>query len=177
MAASTIGRVTLTDDDGSGTTGTILNNALRQAHDDKIDAMFAGTGAYTTFEFGGGLKVDAAAQVVGILTAGSVSTPIITLTDGATIALNASLGNVFAISAAGNRTLLAPSNPRSGQKIIIMHGASGAARTLTLTGGTGGFAYCTDIPILTQTANGATDLFGAIYNGNAWLVCAYVKGF
>jgi hypothetical protein len=66
MAVSTISRVTWTDDDGSGTTGTILNNA-RLSGDiyDKVDAMFSGAGAYTTLEFGGGVTVDGTLTLAG----------------------------------------------------------------------------------------------------------------
>lgn len=57
--ASVISRATWTDDDGSGTTGTIINNARLQADVyDKVDAMFAGSGAYATFTFGGAVQVD-----------------------------------------------------------------------------------------------------------------------
>jgi hypothetical protein len=41
MAATTISRATITDDDGSGTTGTILNSAwVNSAIYDRIDALF-----------------------------------------------------------------------------------------------------------------------------------------
>jgi hypothetical protein len=44
MSSTTISRATWTDDDGTGTTGTILNNARLQADVyDKIDALFAGS--------------------------------------------------------------------------------------------------------------------------------------
>src|SRR5256885_16742321 len=75
MAASVIGRATWTDDDGTGTTGTILNNARLQADIyDKVDAMFAGTGSYVTFEFGGNVRVAGGAGTgKGPSTAPSVS--------------------------------------------------------------------------------------------------------
>lgn len=41
MAATTISRATITDDDGSGTTGTILNSAwVNNAIYDRVDALF-----------------------------------------------------------------------------------------------------------------------------------------
>jgi hypothetical protein len=63
MAASTITRDTWTNDSGTTSVpvgdGTILNNSVLQNHIyARIDAMFAGTGTYTTFELGGVLKVD-----------------------------------------------------------------------------------------------------------------------
>ncbi len=58
MAASTIARTTLTDDDGSGTTGTIYNNAFWQAAVyDKVDALLAGSSP-ATLEVGGSFKAD-----------------------------------------------------------------------------------------------------------------------
>ena len=65
----------------------------------------------------------------------------VALTDGATPALDASLGDVFTLSAEGNRTIAVPTNAVSGQKIIIRHYANGAARTLALNTGAGGFSF------------------------------------
>lgn len=62
MAASTVSRSTWTDDDGSGTTGTIIGNARLQADVyDVIDQVFSGAGAYATLELGGKLKIDSVA--------------------------------------------------------------------------------------------------------------------
>lgn len=105
--------------------------------------------------------------------------PIVSvLTDGATPALDASLGTVFTLSAAGDRTIAVPSNATSGQKIIIRHFASGGARTLALNSGAGGFKFGSDISALTQTASGKYDYIGCVYNAAAslWDVVGYVKG-
>jgi hypothetical protein len=105
------------------------------------------------------------------------------LTDGATPALDAALGNTFKLVAAGNRTIAVPSNkPASGkvQKIVIMHEASGADRTLALTtGSAGAFRFGTDITALTATTSGLVDYIGCIYNDadDRWDVVSYVKGF
>lgn len=103
----------------------------------------------------------------------------VTLVDGANIALDANLGTDFVVSAAGNRTLDAPTNPTDKQPIRIYHIASGGARTLTLATGAGGFAFGSDITEITETASGKTDVIGAIYNAtlSKWLVVAYVKGY
>lgn len=104
---------------------------------------------------------------------------VVALTDGATPALDASLGDMFTLAAAGNRTIAVPSNPTNGQKIIIRHLASGGARTLALNSGAGGFRFGTDITALTQTASGKTDYIGCIYSSidSFWDVVAYTKGF
>jgi len=101
------------------------------------------------------------------------------LADGATPALNAALGNLFTLAAAGDRTIAVPSNPTNGQKIIIRHLASGGARTLALNSGAGGFRFGTDIPALSQTASGKTDYIGCVYSSidSFWDVVAVVKGF
>ena len=103
----------------------------------------------------------------------------VALSDGATPALDASLGNVFRLSAAGNRTIAVPTNAHAGQKIIIQHYASGGARTLALNTGAGGFRFGTDITALTATSSGKTDYIGAIYNNGAsfWDVVGYSKGY
>jgi hypothetical protein len=110
---------------------------------------------------------------------GSSSTPA-ALTDGATVALDASLGSVFLLSAAGNRTVLAPTNPANGKTILIAHTASGGARTLALTTGTAGaFRFGTSFTALSATATGTTDYIGCVYRlaDQRWDVISYAKGF
>lgn len=104
---------------------------------------------------------------------------VVTLVDGATPALDASLGETFKLTAAGNRTIAVPSNPTDGQEITIEHVASGGARTLALNTGTGGFAFGTDITALSATGSGLTDFIRAKYSStaNKWRVLAYIKGF
>lgn len=104
---------------------------------------------------------------------------VFALTDGATPALDASLGTVFTLVAAGNRTIAVPSNATDGQKIIIRHQASGGARTLALNSGAGGFRFGTDITALSSTTSAKWDYIGCVYNGtdSKWDVVAYVKGF
>lgn len=127
-------------------------------------------------------------QIASNITSGTLSNArlnvivpptVVTLTDGATPALDASLGNVFKISAAGDRTIAVPTNATDGQKIVIRHLASGGARTLALNSGAGGFRFGSDITALSQTASGKIDYIGAIYNATdtKWDVVAYVKGY
>jgi hypothetical protein len=104
---------------------------------------------------------------------------VVALTDGPTPALDASQGNIFTLSAAGDRTIAVPTNPNNGQKIVIRHFANGGARTLSLNTASGGFRFGTSLPGLTQTLSGKTDYVGAIYSSidNRWDVVAYAKGF
>lgn len=106
---------------------------------------------------------------------------VITLTDGATVNLDASRGNHFRLTLGGNRTLAIPTNPTDGQKIVleVIQDATGS-RTLTLTTGAGGFAYGTDITSTTLTTTASRrDLIGFMYSASAarWLVISFVKGF
>lgn len=108
----------------------------------------------------------------------NVTSGVVTLTDGATPALDASLGNTFILTASGDRTIAVPTNPTSGQRILIVHKANGADRTLALNTGTGGFRFGTTIASLSITVNTKTDYIEAVYNSadDFWDVIAYVKG-
>lgn len=104
----------------------------------------------------------------------------VALTDGVTVALDSSLGKVFTLSAAGNRTISIPTNAVDGRAIFILHTASGADRTLSLTtGSAGAFAFGSDITALTATASGKTDVIGCLYSAvlARWLVVAVAKGY
>lgn len=127
-----------------------------------------------------------AGKVTATMLAGSIPvtklTPpaVATLTDGATVPLDASLfASYYRLVAAGDRTISAPTSPTDGQKIIIQHVASAANRTLSLASGSGGFRFGSDITALTQTVSGKTDYIGAIYCSadNRWDIVAYTKGF
>lgn len=121
----------------------------------------------------GGITIAALMAVLNRLTA-----PV-TLTDDASVALDASAGCVFTLAATGDRTIEAPTNPTDGQKIVIRHLAVGAGRTPALAGGAGGFRFGSDITALTQTASGTQDYIGCVYDDTAgmWDVVAYAKGY
>jgi hypothetical protein len=118
-------------------------------------------------------------EVTGSLT----RSVIVTLIDGASVALDASLGDLFKLVAAGDRTISVPTNkPAAGQtqRIIIMHEASGGARTLSLTvGSAGAFKFGADIASLSVTASGTIDLIGCVYDPDIdrWLVVSISKGY
>ena len=95
---------------------------------------------------------------------------VVTLTDAATSATNAALGNVFRVVLGGNRTLGAPTNPTNGQQAtwIVVQDAVGA-RTLGYNAiflFSGGVA-----PVVTATATRASLLSG-VYDsvGDNWLM-------
>lgn len=104
-------------------------------------------------------------------------TPV-ALTDAATIATDASLGNHFRVTLGGNRTLGNPTNPTDGQRILweIIQDATGS-RTLAFDTA---FAFGTDITGVTLTTTASKrDFIGAVYNSTAskWYIIAVSKGY
>lgn len=100
------------------------------------------------------------------------------LTDQATIATDASLGNHFRVTLGGNRTLGNPSNPTDRQRVIweLIQDATGS-RTITLGSA---FALGTDLTAITLTTTASKrDFMGAIYNSSTskWYVTAFIKGY
>jgi hypothetical protein len=102
------------------------------------------------------------------------------LTDAATVTTDAANGPYFRLTAAGNRTLAAPTNPIDGQTCTWEHIASGGARTLALTtGSAGSFKFGTTITALTATTSGLRDLITCTYSAglDRWMVRTVEKGF
>src|SRR5690242_9351887 len=60
-----------------------------------------------------------AAQDAASIAPGAVAPAVVNLTDAATIAVDASTGNDFRVTIAGNRTIGTPANPVNGQQIIF----------------------------------------------------------
>lgn len=120
----------------------------------------------------------------GTLTAGSgifskaLIMPSVAVTDAATITTDASAGNYFRVTLAGNRTLANPTNPSDGQRIVweLIQDGTG---TRTLAYDTK-FAFGTDIPSATLTVTASKrDFLTVLYNSTAdkFYVVAFVKGF
>lgn len=115
----------------------------------------------------------------GGVTLGASGNPAVSaLSDGASIAVDASLGNHFRVTIAGNRTLSNPTNAVDGQRMvfeIIQDGTGG--RTLALDTK---FALGSDIfeTTLSTTAS-KRDFIGCIYNSTAdkFYVVSFVKGY
>ncbi len=103
----------------------------------------------------------------------------VTLVDGSTVELDASSGNIFTLSAEGDRVIGAPTNPTDGQQIIIRFYAVGDDRTLVLDDGVGGFRFGSDITSLSETTQECTDYITAIYKqtDDVWDVIGYEKGY
>jgi hypothetical protein len=104
-------------------------------------------------------------RIKGILTMDKAANGVqVALTDAVSINTDASLGNAFSVTLAGNRTLANPTNLVTGSTYIwrIVQDATGS-RTLvygslfTWPGGS--------VPTL-STAAGATDVISAYYDGS-----------
>lgn len=120
----------------------------------------------------------ASPTLTGTLTVPRVVTPPVALADAATVATDASLGNHFRVTLAGNRTLGNPTNPTDGQKVVweIIQDGTGN-RTLALGSA---FGLGTDVAsVVLSTAAGKRDFLGAVYGSAAakWHVLAFAKGY
>ena len=119
-----------------------------------------------------------AAALATTVQQGALAPAVVSLSDAATIAVDASLGNDFRVTIAGNRTVATPSNPTDGQKITFQV-TQGSGGSYTLSWG-GGFEFSAGLPQPTlSTSAGMTDLLGFIYNTakGKWLLAAFVGGF
>ena len=109
---------------------------------------------------------------------GAVAPGVVVLADAATIAVDASLGNDFRVTVAGNRALGNPSNPVDGQKIVVQV-TQGSGGGFTLSYGSA-YEFSTGLPQPTlSTTAGDTDLLGFVYNAakSKWLCAVFVAGF
>src|SRR5208283_6218399 len=90
----------------------------------------------------------------------------VTLTDAATIALDASLGSHFTVTLGGNRTLGAPSNARDGMqlRLDVVQDGTGSRTLAYATAYKFGSTYAS--PTL-STAAGAVDVLYFSYNAGA----------
>jgi hypothetical protein len=103
---------------------------------------------------------------------------VVHLTDAATIAVDASLGNDFRVTIAGNRTMGTPANPANGEQIIFqITQGSGAPYTIAWASG---YEFSAALPQPTLSGGaGQTDLLGFVYNSTTgtWLCAAFLGGF
>lgn len=114
----------------------------------------------------------------GVVTVPCLVIPPRVLTDAATIATDASLGNHHRVTLAGNRTLGNPTNMVDGQRLTweLIQDATGS-RTLAFGSA---FAFGLDIPSVTLTTTASKrDFLSAIYNSGTskWYVVAFARGY
>lgn len=130
------------------------------------------------------LKTDSSTTTALTTRVGALeSNTVVALTDGATIATDASLGGIFGVTLGGNRTLSIPTNPSDGMNRTwrLRQDATGT-RTITLASGSGGFVLGSQVAntTLTATANKVGYInarYDASYPGGArWCVLAFEPG-
>ena len=124
------------------------------------------------------VNADTALAAGGTTEQGGVAPAVVFLSDAATIAVDASVGNDFRVTLGASRTMGNPTNALDGQQVIFQV-TQGAAGSSTITWSSD-YEFSTGLPQPTlSTAAGQTDLLGFIYNaakGN-WLLAAFVNGF
>jgi hypothetical protein len=126
-------------------------------------------GAVAAVGAGGGVLATATARPAAAavqattVESGAVAPAVVNLTDATTIAVDASLGNDFRVTIAGNRTLDTPASPSDGQEIIFQV-TQGPGGSFTLNWASG-YEFAADLPQPTlSTSAGQTDLLWFIYN-------------
>jgi hypothetical protein len=108
---------------------------------------------------------------------GALAPLVTTLTDAATIAVDASLGNDFEVTLGGNRTMGPPANPTNHQTIVFVIIQDGTGnRTLTWDAK---YSFGIGVaPTLTTTAGGADVIaFKYVSAKNEWLFMGSSTGF
>jgi hypothetical protein len=145
--------------------------------------IFTGIAGAAAVGAGGIALVDtaapaSAATLAAAVEPGVVAPSVVALVDAATIAVDASLGNDFRVTMAGDHAMGTPVNPTDGQKITFQV-TQGTGGPFTLSWGSG-YQFSAGLPQPTlSTTAGDTDLLGFIYNAtkDAWLFAAFVNGF
>src|SRR5262245_53095556 len=176
--------------DPGGTGGPAVGTALgrRQICKGAVGAAAAGTAGATvrtgaTPALAAGGRTALARRARGILAAATtveqtaVAPAVVGLTDAATIAVDASLGNDLRVTIAGNRTIANPSNPAPGQQIIFQVTQGPGGGFSVSWGSAYEFSDGLPQPVLSSGA-GQTDLLGFIYNAakGKWLFAAFLNG-
>ena len=119
------------------------------------------------------------ANLSGAQMTGYFRRAVVALTDAANIATDVSLGNIFTVTIAGNRTLSAPTNMGSSRQActwVITQDATGG-RTLAFDSV---FNFGIDLLLIgLSTTPGATDYIGAMYNPatSRWDIIAITRGY
>jgi hypothetical protein len=156
------------------TDGSILNVKINAAAAIARTKLASGSANHVIINDGSGVLSSEAKLA---LTRGGLGATT-ALSDAATIATDASTGTIFTVTLGGNRTLGAPTNPSSGQKVVwkIRQDGTGG-RTLSYNAV---FRFGNDVvsPTLSTSPN-AVDYIGAIYNSTdaKWDVVAVARGY
>jgi hypothetical protein len=112
-----------------------------------------------------------------MVTAGYVAPAVVGLTDAATIAVDAALGNDFRVTIKGSRIMAGPTQGTDGQRITFQITQGSGGNFLVTWGSLYSFGAAGS-PKLSAAA-GKTDLIGFVFNAslNKWLCAGYALGF
>ena len=105
-----------------------------------------------------------------------VYSPFVALTDGATISVDASVGNMFRVTLGGNRTVGAPTNSQDGQTINFHISQDGTGnRTLAWNSA---YKWPSGVAPTLSTAANALDVVSCTYNSTlSYWVCTATRNF
>ena len=165
-----------------GTRFPTRQRGLASGHVQSRRSIFKGAAGVAAAGTVGALLTDGASPALAAqdetTESGSLAPAVVNLTDAATIAVDASVGNDFRVTIAGNRTMGTPVNPKNGQQVIFqVTQGSGGPYTLTWASG---YAFPVSLPQPSlSTGAGQTDLFAFVYNNSdgTWLFAGFVNGF
>jgi hypothetical protein len=169
-AASTPTTTTVTNTVTSDAAGQ-LSDEIDRLRADTLQALAVLRARVDTLPTSGGSTVDLA--TVNVWTRNQ-STATVNLTDAATIAVDASLSNVFRVTISGDRTLANPTNLTDGMVLyfIVIQDSVGG-RVLAF-----GSKYWFSSDRAIGTAINAVSLVRAVYDGaNDRLLCTMVPGY
>ncbi|MGC8711059.1 MAG: hypothetical protein ACP5RH_01580 [Leptodesmis sp.] len=164
------------NDASASSAGIVFNDSSPPSTNGTQSAIYSASGKLSLVGYSNALRGPIATLATPQSYTKSQSVAPVALTDGPTIAVDASLSNVFRVTLAGNRTLANPTNLSDGQTLVFMikQDATGGR---TLSYGTaydwpGGAA-----PTLSTAAN-AIDVVTCVYDGSSsTLLCAINKNF
>lgn len=175
------GAVTLADAAGTTVTPSKTSAAGLAIWGTAVSQQFLSSAILTADGLSERQSVSIPSDIPTAVESGPRRSPVITLTDGATITIDASLSEDYQVTLGGNRTLAAPTNPPANgiaQTIRLKVKQDGTgSRTLTWNAA---FIFSTDVPQPTlSTAAGAVDMIGMRYDPaiGKWRVLAVTKGF
>jgi len=148
---------------------------------DRRKVLEAALGVAGAGVVGGAVVAATSAAPAGAVTTaeqGALAPAVVHLTDAPTIAVDASLGNDFRVTIAGNRTMGNPTNSSDGEQVIFQI-TQGAGGPFTVTWGSG-YEFSAGLPQPSlSTGAGLTDVLGFVYDAaiGKWLLAAFVNGF
>lgn len=144
-------------------TGSLTNNHAGLTNLSYATSGHTGFAGVGTNNFAGNQAVTGSIIVTQRSTSG-----VVYLSDDATVATDASLGNTFVHSGSSGRTFAAPTNPLDGQRVLYRLANTGSIPISHIfASGSGGIRWGADITGSAPIAAGKTNYLGIIYNASA----------